>query len=85
MIQEFHVLKLRIEMNLYDSTHSLHCERFSCETENHIRGAVAVAVAIGHLHDGVTRMPLVASIVRLIFPIVSLFPREKTNFNKKAF
>ena len=30
-------------------------------------------------------MPLVASIVRLIFPIVSLFPREKTNLNKKAF
>ena len=30
-------------------------------------------------------MLLVASIVRLIFPIVSLFPREKTNLNKKAF
>ena len=29
-------------------------------------------------------MPLVASIVRLIFPIVSLFPREKTNLKKES-
>ena len=48
MIQEFHVLKLRIEMNLYDSTHSLHCQFFSCETENHIRRAATVAVAISN-------------------------------------
>ena len=35
-------------MNLYDSTHSLHCEFFSCcsKTENHIRRAATVAVAI---------------------------------------
>ena len=32
-----------------------------------------------------TRMLLVASIVKLIFPIVSLFLREKANLNKKAF
>ena len=32
-----------------------------------------------------TRIPLVASIARLIFPIVSLYPREKMNLNKKAF
>ena len=30
-------------------------------------------------------MLLEASIVRLIFPMVSLLPREKTNLNKKAF
>ena len=42
----FHVLKLRIEMNVYDSTHLLHNEFFSCKTENHIRPAATVAVAI---------------------------------------
>ena len=33
-------------MNLYDSTHSLHCEFFSCKTKNHIRRAATVAVVI---------------------------------------
>ena len=46
VLHEFHVQKLRIEMNLYDSTHSLHCEFFSCKTENHVRRAATVAVAI---------------------------------------
>ena len=36
LIHEFPVLKLRIEMNVSDSTHSVHCEFFSCKTENHI-------------------------------------------------
>ena len=30
-------------------------------------------------------MLIVASIVRITFPIVPLFPREKTNLNMKAF
>ena len=33
-------------MNLYDSTHSLDCEFFSCKTENDIRRAATIAVAI---------------------------------------
>ena len=45
LIHEFHVAKLRIEMNVYDPTHWLHCEFFSCKTEN-IERAAAVSVAI---------------------------------------
>lgn len=42
----FHVLKLRIEMNVYDCTQLLHGEFLSCKTENHIRPAATVAAAI---------------------------------------
>ena len=34
-------------MNVYDSTHSLHCEYFS-KTKNHIRRAATVAAAISN-------------------------------------
>ena len=48
LIHEFHVLKLRIEMNVYDPTHSLHREFCSGKTEN-IRRAAAVWVGIFEL------------------------------------
>ena len=48
LIHEFHVLKLQIEMNVYDSTHSPPGEFFSCKTENHIRRAATAAVAISN-------------------------------------
>ena len=40
---------------------------------------------IGLSHDGVILLPKPECRQWLIFPIVSLYPGEKTNLNKKAF